>query len=1082
MSDEERLVDPGVRIEIKGEYDADENIPHNRKEITKIVCSPRLNYVATWSDYDRTAYIYHIAERNNHLSHYEDLFDVSVLGEDLLDAELSDLSDSKDIVLRTNRDAVLVNLTSKRRTILKTSNNKAEIIKSTFLTDGDYVMIETDYSITTGYLFSILDGKLKNEFKVPEQDADNIKLDVNGKIFIYNRAVHILMQWDIKTLKLEKQWVLRWNFSPHNLNFVTNESSTLLAIWKYEFIYIYSIETQFIVASGSIDGDIKVCHFLSPGIGERLFVIYYKKYRMHFSLLDPYTLVNPTDARKLINLESNNYSSVELAWPYVIKDNRYFYVFEGELYIRKLAGGNWIEYLWSELGDFNQISVHPLEKKEENLMWALLSKIHNSLVDKSNLDFIKDSDTYRGSSYQWNVEFASDKILLSAKRYDRVNQEWRPVEDSHNTYLFKSEHSHMCKTSEYVIAIQLTEKEDLLIVTRSGIFIWTVDSEDDIQLRHFWKPAHKKSDEKIFFHELTPNYYALVTKKLDYKIQSDSELVKDFRDLFKTGLHGKYIMGELLNSNKTELIEKMLDSLVQFTIEDGEISNIQLLSIVAEYFVQLSQNYPDIINKFLAQVAFFVPGDNPPFEIVEHDSTSKHRQHFGEYINLSSVNPLNRLTLFMRKTVFTRLVLASSKRFLAFFTNTIFQVEEKKSTIKLVFPLPGLTCYPSEYVTLKELLAPQVNSFTEYDKLDLYRWWNGEALLDFKWNTYGRKYYLFIWFIYTIFLVCFVMAVTLSTQMSWSTLRNLFVATIVLGSWHLIFEIRQLFFDKKKYISSPWNYFDLGAFLFPMISALTWLEYGSIPIWLVTISTLLLELKFLFFFRAISSLGIGIYFSMMIGVARKAFSFILILGFILLAFAHSLHLLLRPTGSYSLTIPSTSGDPNDPWNLVTQLYAISPNGTIDETSTFIDPPESNTNMFSTLYTAILAVNAISVTSNNESFLLLKAEILAEIELFYLLPHQRRKPNWFPDFYVVEVRKLKDIIISVQNNKYPDSNSPYISPRLLKLIQMKDKKAEKEKELEDHAQKFKENEERRHKEIEEIRELIMQLSQEIRREK
>ncbi|KAF0396196.1 hypothetical protein F8M41_010127 [Gigaspora margarita] len=35
--------------------------------------------------------------------------------------------------------------------------------------------------------------------------------------------------------------------------------------------------------------------------------------------------------------------------------------------------------------------------------------------------------------------------------------------------------------------------------------------------------------------------------------------------------------------------------------------------------------------------------------------------------------------------------------------------------------------------------------------------------------------------------------------------------------------------------------------------------------------------------------------------------------------------------------------------------------------------------------------------NNDIFhLIIKREILVEIELFYLLPYQRRKYNWFPE--------------------------------------------------------------------------------------
>ncbi|CAB4421589.1 unnamed protein product [Rhizophagus irregularis] len=41
-------------------------------------------------------------------------------------------------------------------------------------------------------------------------------------------------------------------------------------------------------------------------------------------------------------------------------------------------------------------------------------------------------------------------------------------------------------------------------------------------------------------------------------------------------------------------------------------------------------------------------------------------------------------------------------------------------------------------------------------------------------------------------------------------------------------------------------------------------------------------------------------------------------------------------------------------------------------------------------------NAIEEDNNRVSYLIQKAEILAEIELFYLLPHQRRWKTWFPE--------------------------------------------------------------------------------------
>ncbi|CAB4490826.1 uncharacterized protein OCT59_021598 [Rhizophagus irregularis] len=55
--------------------------------------------------------------------------------------------------------------------------------------------------------------------------------------------------------------------------------------------------------------------------------------------------------------------------------------------------------------------------------------------------------------------------------------------------------------------------------------------------------------------------------------------------------------------------------------------------------------------------------------------------------------------------------------------------------------------------------------------------------------------------------------------------------------------------------------------------------------------------------------------------------------------------------------------------------------------------------------------AIEKDNDRAFYLAQKAEILKDIELFYLLPHQRRRTDWFPDiiyYYadVDEIRKAK----------------------------------------------------------------------------
>ncbi|CAB4414054.1 unnamed protein product [Rhizophagus irregularis] len=45
-----------------------------------------------------------------------------------------------------------------------------------------------------------------------------------------------------------------------------------------------------------------------------------------------------------------------------------------------------------------------------------------------------------------------------------------------------------------------------------------------------------------------------------------------------------------------------------------------------------------------------------------------------------------------------------------------------------------------------------------------------------------------------------------------------------------------------------------------------------------------------------------------------------------------------------------------------------------------------------------------------------AEILAEIELFYLLPHQRRWEEWFPEviYYYADANKIRQMIDEMIN--------------------------------------------------------------------
>ena len=119
---------------------------------------------------------------------------------------------------------------------------------------------------------------------------------------------------------------------------------------------------------------------------------------------------------------------------------------------------------------------------------------------------------------------------------------------------------------------------------------------------------------------------------------------------------------------------------------------------------------------------------------------------------------------------------------------------------------------------------------------------------------------------------------------------------------------------------------------------------------MVSISCLLLDIKFVLFFRAFESFGI--YFAIIIGVGRRIFSFLLILFLIIISFAHSFFILLEPRIEFS---ENDQGDPNNPWVLTTKYHQISEDGTINTNANLVQEPDEYTNLFSSYPRALLSM-------------------------------------------------------------------------------------------------------------------------------
>jgi hypothetical protein len=119
------------------------------------------------------------------------------------------------------------------------------------------------------------------------------------------------------------------------------------------------------------------------------------------------------------------------------------------------------------------------------------------------------------------------------------------------------------------------------------------------------------------------------------------------------------------------------------------------------------------------------------------------------------------------------------------------------------------------------------------------------------------------------------------------------------------------------------------------------------------VSCLLLDIKFLLFFRAFESFGI--YFAIIIGVAKRIISFLFIILIILLGFAHAFFILLEPKSNFSESEWGDLNDSNNPWSLTKKYHQVSEDGNMSKNAILIEEPDKSTNLFSNYPNSILSM-------------------------------------------------------------------------------------------------------------------------------
>ncbi|KAF0448581.1 transient receptor potential cation channel subfamily a member 1-like [Gigaspora margarita] len=973
----------------------DDPNPHGGKKIVKYVLSPNMHYIATLSVEDESIVVWTITKEL--VVKYDNSLNANDLkialnkfkktfksSESVSNLKFEDAFISRNFIGISNCKQVLlqsINIYGEfYYAIIDITTKLLQILKGytiAFLENEDLVIVKK-IPVYRAYIFSKSKSNGKHQWtcknSIELKKFDNSYLFQNGKLLLILEMActnYVVMQWDLITRKFDMQYILNWNIEATTIYLMKlNNDNTLLAVVVLDrsfrmVVYVYSTKSGFIVATKIFDERLHNFCFIGAGKEERLFFSgshnETKNYNSYILNPHTHTLDKPPENHVLYDIypvEYQNFKSIgfiNIISDYIIKNET------THLSIQRLSQyGKWKNYTELKEHYYGNTYTYFNTKEIMRFMQTILEKYEKY-----------ESNQILTQNYPNEPELCHCEQCTWIIEYKKINENWR-MQLKAQIESGKKIDVAFLSLKYGILEKEVLENGDIILITTYCILIYAINLEGNfagtmIYRFDYWKKGSTPIQDIInlltsFKNIINLNFYNLGFEILPFPtFQSYTK----YKDLSLLKLYGTDIFHHLLRNNSKKAIDELLvycyeNSLLMF--KNGDIYSFRLIiSQIAFVLADLEQynRTKRYTEQFLSKTNMLVGHIRTYYYHDESDDSLYFNfQHCGTYIN----------SHYLFKTSFYNYIfcwisekwnlLKKYPRFYKIFAfpyllySSYFTIYPQE-TVTLMFPLSNFATYPNNY-SYSELLYIKDNSFTLLsDNLNYYKFWNVKALINFKWNTYGKFYYFIIWAIYSTFMGCFLIVVTIpENEISWINQLILLVATIFFGFIHFIFEIRQLIHRPMAYIKSPWNWFDLAAILCPIITCLIWLNDITPPIWLITISAFLLEFKFLLFFRALEYFGK--YFAIMIGVGQKVFSFLLVLGIMVLAFAHSLHLLLRPTSEFSYDTPSYTNYANNPWNLVSTYKFISSNGTVGESS-LIETPDDNTNLFSLFSTSLLAV-------------------------------------------------------------------------------------------------------------------------------
>ncbi len=513
-------------------------------------------------------------------------------------------------------------------------------------------------------------------------------------------------------------------------------------------------------------------------------------------------------------------------------------------------------------------------KKEEKDHNKWKNKIEELRKDFTNRiikieEFAKDPDKFKIKIGKKHLQIDDDLIrLFGADEYSRLfrNDVYR-------------DDLNQDKKDIKILAGKLLNNNNIVILTEIGIFIfhlnkdlWLISLSYFHHMYYMYQPEKVKHIRKmigfpkdkngwVLYVENNDEYFLKYGALLNFVIKKyDLELINDIYKYVKKNKenflkYGSALLICAIKMHDLELIDDIYNECLNLFEQDLE-NNEAFLSIINISMPLLNKYYPEYITRYSSDTNLIIDSSDykieyldslylHPFSNIEivdltpsirwtkytckvndmyYDSNRINQRLIGLYFKIEaliffSILPIS-FPIFHILNYFHIIneiyVDGLSKCYYKtyYFISDLIFPEKLKPTITFIIPYIKFVSYPQDY-SWWELIKPKPSPFVETINREIYKTWNGEALINFKWNSYGKFYYAIILIMFTALLGCFTAATTLSDgYISENIRKQLLITSIILGFTHfLLFEFRQFIYNPIKWFRDPWNYFGKNKFV-----------------------------------------------------------------------------------------------------------------------------------------------------------------------------------------------------------------------------------------------------------------------------